>query len=33
MSGAAWIIHGATVPYVGLFDSTPRLIAQILLNS
>jgi hypothetical protein len=31
-SGAAWIIHGAMVPYIGLFDSTPRLAATILLS-
>jgi hypothetical protein len=30
-SGVAWIIHGAMVPYVGLFDSVPRLIAIVLL--
>jgi hypothetical protein len=30
-SGAAWITHGATVAYVGLFDSTPRLVGMALL--
>ena len=30
-SGVAWIVHGAMVAYVGLFDSTPRLIAILLL--
>ena len=30
-SGVAWIIHGSMVPYVGLFDSLPRLIAIVLL--
>jgi hypothetical protein len=30
-SGVAWITHGATVAYVGLFDSTPRLVAMALL--
>ena len=30
-SGIAWIIHGAMVPYVGLFDSIPRLIAIVLM--
>jgi MprA protease rhombosortase-interaction domain-containing protein len=30
-SATAWVIHGATVPYVGLFDSTPRLVAMVLL--
>jgi hypothetical protein len=30
-SGIAWIIHGVMVPYVGLFDSTPRLIGMVLL--
>jgi hypothetical protein len=31
-SGAAWVAHGGMVPYVGLFDSTPRLVAQVLLG-
>lgn len=26
-SGVAWIVHGVMVPYVGLFDSIPRLVA------
>jgi hypothetical protein len=30
-SGVAWIVHGVMVPYVGLFDSIPRLVAIILL--
>jgi hypothetical protein len=30
-SGVAWIIHGTMVPYVGFFDSTPRLIGMALL--
>jgi hypothetical protein len=30
-SGAAWILHGAVVPYVGFFDSTPRLVGMALL--
>jgi hypothetical protein len=30
-SGVAWIVHAAMVPYVGLFDSTPRLVAIALL--
>jgi hypothetical protein len=30
-SGAAWIIHGIMVSYVGLFDSAPRLVALVLL--
>lgn len=30
-SGIAWIAHGVTVAYIGLFDSTPRLVAIILL--
>jgi hypothetical protein len=30
-SGVAWITHGAMVPYVGFFDSTPRLVAMALL--
>lgn len=30
-SGVAWIIHGVMVPYAGLFDSIPRLVAIVLL--
>lgn len=30
-SGVAWIVHGVMVPYVGLFDSIPRLVAIILM--
>lgn len=30
-SGAAWIAHGVMVPYVGFFNSIPRLIAIVLL--
>ena len=30
-SGVAWIVHGLMVPYVGFFDSTPRLVAIVLL--
>jgi hypothetical protein len=30
-SGAGWILHGAMVPYVGFFDSIPRLVAMALL--
>src|SRR5919112_930201 len=30
-SGAAWIVHGVMVPYVGLFDSIPRGVAIVLL--
>lgn len=30
-SGVAWIIHGGMVPYVGFFDSIPRLVAIVLL--
>lgn len=30
-SGLAWMLHGVMVPYVGLFDSTPRLVAMVLL--
>jgi hypothetical protein len=30
-SGLAWMIHGAMVPYVGFFDSTPRLVGMALL--
>jgi hypothetical protein len=30
-SGVAWIVHGVMVPYLGLFDSIPRLVAIVLL--
>lgn len=30
-SGSAWIIHGLMVAYIGLFDSTPRLVGMALL--
>lgn len=30
-SGVAWILHGAVVPYVGFFDSVPRLVGMALL--
>jgi hypothetical protein len=30
-AGAAWIVHGVMVAYIGLFDSTPRLIGMVLL--
>jgi hypothetical protein len=30
-SGVAWMLHGAMVPYVGFFDSIPRLVAMALL--
>ncbi|GIK37558.1 MAG: hypothetical protein BroJett011_13910 [Chloroflexota bacterium] len=30
-SGVAWIVHGVMVPYVGFFDSIPRLVAIVLL--
>ena len=30
-SGIAWIVHGVMVPYVGLFDSIPRLVAIVLM--
>ncbi len=30
-SGVAWIVHGVMVSYIGLFDSTPRLVAIVLL--
>jgi hypothetical protein len=29
-SGVAWIVHGVMVPYVGFFDSIPRLVAIVL---
>lgn len=30
-SGVAWILHGVMVTYIGLFDSTPRLVGMALL--
>src|SRR5215203_4624437 len=30
-SGVACIVHGLMVPYVGLFDSIPRLVAIVLM--
>ena len=30
-SGVAWIVHGLMVPYIGLFDSVPRLVAIALM--
>ncbi|MFD1211448.1 hypothetical protein ACFQ36_05270 [Arthrobacter sp. GCM10027362] len=30
-SGAAWIVHGLMVPYIGLFESVPRGIASVLM--
>jgi hypothetical protein len=30
-SGVAWIVHGLMVPYIGLFESIPRGVAQVLL--
>jgi len=30
-SGVAWITHGLMVPYIGLFDSIPRGVAQVLM--
>src|ERR687883_114640 len=30
-SGVAWIVHGVMVPYVGLFNSIPRLVAIVLM--
>jgi hypothetical protein len=30
-SATAWITHGLLVAHIGLFDSIPRLIAQVLL--
>ena len=30
-AGIAWIIHGLLVPYIGFFDSVPRLVAQVLM--
>ena len=32
-SGVAWIVHGLMVPYIGLFPSIPRGVAQVLLYS
>ena len=31
-SGVAWIVHGLMVPYIGFFDSIPRLVAIVLLS-
>jgi hypothetical protein len=31
-SGAAWIVHGLMVPYIGLFHSIPRGIALVLMT-
>jgi uncharacterized membrane protein len=30
-SGVAWIVHGLMVPYIGLFNSIPRLVAIVLM--
>ena len=30
-SGVAWIVHGLMVPYIGLFPSILRGVAQVLL--
>ena len=30
-SGVAWVVHGVMVTYIGLFDSTPRLVGMALL--
>jgi hypothetical protein len=30
-SGVAWIVHAVMVPYIGFFDSIPRLVAIVLL--
>lgn len=30
-SGVAWTVHGLMVPYIGLFDSIPRLVAIVLM--
>jgi hypothetical protein len=30
-SGVAWIVHGLMVPYIGLFNSIPRLVALVLM--
>src|ERR687886_2843324 len=30
-SGVSWIVHGLMVPYIGLFDSIPRLVAIVLM--
>ncbi len=31
-SGVAWIVHGLMVPYIGFFDSIPRLVGIVLLS-
>jgi hypothetical protein len=31
-SGAAWIVHGLMVPYIGFFDAIPRGVAIVLLS-
>lgn len=31
-SGVAWTVHGAMVAYVGLYDSIPRLVGQLLMG-
>ena len=31
-SGVSWIVHGLMVPYIGFFDSIPRLVAIVLLS-
>jgi hypothetical protein len=31
-SGVGWIVHGVMVPYVGFFDSMPRLVGMVLLT-
>jgi hypothetical protein len=31
-SGVAWTVHGVMVPYVGFFDSIPRLAGQVLMG-
>ena len=30
-SGVAWVIHGLMVPYIGLFNSIPRLVTLVLM--
>jgi hypothetical protein len=30
-SGVAWVVHGLMVPYVGLFNSIPRLVDIVLM--
>src|SRR5215207_9308374 len=30
-SGVAWVVHGLMVPYIGFFDSIPRLVAIVLM--